>query len=305
MNSLLRSPDRVTRAALFGIRFRDEATGAEISEGLKVTLFPESNPKLRVDAFRTRSGAFAAMRLPGLQHLASGGGTLDNGEGDEEFWTEALGKSRPYVVEVRDLHHRFLAFALRTSLPAHGCIAVAPELQSPLPTAHRVPLFSAPTRPAPSAIGVIRVELRDAKNRAPLAGALVRVEHEGEEIGYGFADERGKAAVMFPYPEPTRQRLAPPDGSHDTQPARRLFDWDLSLRIHWGVWGPESPTRSSSLPDLGDLLEQRNLPAGRALSRLSPRLDLGSEKLLLGRETVVRTKESDTKEYSCLYVARH
>ena len=53
---------RQTLVAPLGLRFRDAATGATVSQGLRVTLYPTANPARRTQAFVNNSGVFVAHR---------------------------------------------------------------------------------------------------------------------------------------------------------------------------------------------------------------------------------------------------
>ncbi len=58
---------RQTLVAPLGLRFRDAATGASVSQGLRVTLYPTANPARRTRAFVNGSGVYVAHRAAGLR----------------------------------------------------------------------------------------------------------------------------------------------------------------------------------------------------------------------------------------------
>jgi hypothetical protein len=74
-------------------------------------------------------------------------------------------------------------------------------------------------------------------------------------LGLGLADEQGRVAVLFPYPEPARRRLAsPPEPRND-------FTWRLELVAYSAPAAASPPPRNAgSPPDLHDLLAQLQHP---------------------------------------------
>lgn len=291
MTDLVRSPDRITRVALFGVRFRDVATRAPISEGLEVCVYRAREPKRSIAAVQTRSGAFAVYRVPGLERL-------DLGEGDDQYWTAAPAKAKPVIVEVRDRLKRFHDFSFRTSLPLRDVYQPGVAVVAVTGVAGYVPLFPTCQRTPPAATAVVHAHLHDDDADRPAAYALLRVDFKGKEVGLGIADKEGKVAAMFPYPVPARPAAAPPPGLGAAVPPPELFSWDLDLKLYNGHLTAPSPERISTLPDLDDLLAQRNLPASRLRANLTPvtvlapLTALGPQSLSLGNELVVKTSDS-------------
>jgi hypothetical protein len=75
---------------------------------------------------------------------------------------------------------------------------------------------------------------------------------EGQRCGLGLADDQGRVAVMFPYPEPPRRVLAsPPEARND-------FSWPVSLEVFWLQASPGEP--GPAIPDLADVLAQLDTP---------------------------------------------
>ncbi|HKG13602.1 MAG TPA: hypothetical protein VKB12_09685 [Pyrinomonadaceae bacterium] len=124
---------RQTLVAPLGLRFRDAATGAAISQGLRVTLYPTANPSRRTQAFVNNSGVYVAHRAAGLRGS-------EMGAGDEEFW-DAPPSSAPFTVEVFDEERRYLPYSFPATLPSKGIrawtwpLAEAASRQPPEPAA--------------------------------------------------------------------------------------------------------------------------------------------------------------------------
>src|SRR5215213_4832388 len=124
---------RQTLVAPLGLRFRDAATGATVSQGLRVTLYPTSNPSRRTQAFVNNTGVYVAHRAAGLRET-------EMGAGDEEFW-DAPPSSAPFTVEVIDEERRYLPYSFPASLPLKGIrtwtwpLAEATSRQPPEPVA--------------------------------------------------------------------------------------------------------------------------------------------------------------------------
>jgi hypothetical protein len=123
--------ERQTLVAPLGLRFRDAATGAAVSGGLRVTLYPAANPSRRTHAFANGSGVYVAHRAAGLR-------AAETGAGDAAFWKETAA-GVPFVVEVTDSERRYLPYSFPASLPAKGLqtwtwpLAEAASRQSPEP----------------------------------------------------------------------------------------------------------------------------------------------------------------------------
>jgi len=109
----------------------------------------------------------------------------------------------------------------------------------------RVPLFSAPTRPVPEPLAAVRAQLREFGTGREVAWSCLGVLIDGIPRGLGLADEHGRVAVLFPYPEPPRITLAsPPEARND-------FTWPLELVAFWTPASPPPPV--PDIPDLADI----------------------------------------------------
>jgi hypothetical protein len=257
--------ERVQRHALLGMRFWDTAAATSSIEGLEVEVFPRARPRARTRARINRSGVYVAQDVAGLRELEFA---------DPEPWSAAL---RPYRVEVHDPRGRFLPIAFDADLPARGlftwrapwyspprAISLPGEAGSPPQLLiEKIPLFSAPQRPLPEPLAVVYAQLRESGADRPAAWALLTASIDGEVRGLGLADEEGRVAVMFPYPEPPRMSLSSPPE------ARSDFRWLVDLQAYYRTGSP--PAAAPGIPDLGSVLSQLELAPRPLLgSTLSP-----------------------------------
>jgi hypothetical protein len=266
--------ERVTIVTPLGIRFWDALLDAPVRDGLDVTARPLGQRAGGTAAFRTASGIYAFRGLPGLHDVEYPAG-------------DALASPLPgrrFVVEVADRQRRFLPAVFGVDLPYSGIFPTG-TLGASVPG--RPPgfyLFSAPTRPVTPAAAAVRATLVDLDG-APAAYAVLTVQAPGGATWYGLADERGCAAVLFPYPTFTAGAgLASPLA--DTRQR-----WPVSVRVYYAPATLETPP-GSALPDLRSILSQPAAviwatPVGQALDHLPL-------ELVFGQELVLRTGDSAT-----------
>jgi hypothetical protein len=112
MSSPLPVIERQTIVAPLGVRFRDAVTGAGVSGGLRVMVYPSANPARRVQAHPNPSGVYVLHHAPGLGHL-------EHGAGDSQFW-DTLGPRTSFVCEVVDEERRYQPYTVNLKLPARG-----------------------------------------------------------------------------------------------------------------------------------------------------------------------------------------
>lgn len=283
MSAALR--DIVQRNVALGLRFWDLAAATSLVDGLVVEVFPRANPHARRHALPNPSGVYVAHALAGLRAFECHE-TRDDDPVDEP-WRAAHEGSPPlaaaYRIEVRDPRGRFLPITFDADLPARGLLSwLAPWLSPPQPVAlpgaspsspqvllDRIPLFSAPSRPTPEPLAVVRAQMREAIGGRVAAWALLGVEIDGEVVGLGMADREGRVVVHFPYPEPPRTPLSSPPE------ARSDFRWSVGLT----AYASPSPSSSSppvpasevpEIPDLADVLAQLASPRAVVDGLLSP-----------------------------------
>ena len=114
-------------------------------------------------------------------------------------------------------------------------------------------------------------------------------------LARGFADDQGRIALLFPFPEPlTDGPGSPPAVSHlsppgPAGPALRDQEWNVELAAAYGRLRPAPPTRDApALPDLSDVFLQP--PA--MLYADSEQHPLTAQRLRFGQELIVRSKDS-------------
>jgi hypothetical protein len=266
--------DTVTRTALLGVRFWDRVAGRVVGDGLQVV-----ETATGVQAIPNRSGVFVVHDFPGLRQSAFGAG-------DELFWSSPpIAATTTFAVT--DNERRFLPFTFTVDIPQRGLFAEDCGLTGSPPDSvvGGVPLFSSPSRVAPSGTAAVRADLWDAVADAPAAFAVLEVSANGAPTYRGVADALGRTVVFLPYPEPPWHGSSPPPGS------RSLSDqtWPLTLAVRYSPasGSPPLPDPASGMaPDLCAVLTQ---PFGTLLDAESPATPLGSQTLAFGRELVLRT----------------
>ena len=256
-----RRMEELARHAVIGVRFWDVARGNAAVSGLKVEVFPRLNPRSRKPMLANPSKVYVA-------HVVSGLRDFEFSETDTpELWSQPEAALRAYRIEVRDPLDRFLPMAFDADLPQPGLLTWnAPWLSPPQPIVmpgtsgsppqlmlERIPLFSSPSRGLPDGLAVVYAQMREPLTERPAAWAFLGVSIEDERRGIGLADQEGRVAVMFPYPEPPRQALASPPE------ARSDFSWPLDLEVFWSATSPATDP-PPEIPDLALLLAQLEAP---------------------------------------------
>jgi hypothetical protein len=290
--------ERVQRHALLGLRFWDIAASTSLVDNLEVDIFPRARPRARTRLTVNRSGVYVARDLPGLRDLEFS---------DLDPWATA---ALPYRIEVRDKHGRFLPIAFDADLPARGlftwrapwfspprAISLPGEAGSPPQLLiEKIPLFTAPQRPVPEPLAVVYAQLRESGADRFAAWAVVTASIGGEVRGLGVADDEGRLAVMFPYPEPPRMSLSSPPQ------ARSEFHWQVELQAYYRVGSP--PAAAAEIADLGEVLSQLELPPRPLLgSAPSPAVPLGPLPLEYRGRLTARTEATPAGPSSFLFVS--
>jgi hypothetical protein len=250
------------------VRLYDVATGVPISDGLEINLANRSAGHSQ-RAIGHSNGIWSAGGLPGLHGYEAG-------PADDIPARRAA--RRPFRITIVDLAGRFLPAFFDADIPTDDLFA-APGTSSPpfpmpfigpgAPTGG-VPLFSAPHRPVPGTLAVLRAELREAGTERPAAWALLAATIDGTLRGIGLADQLGRVVVLFPYPEPARRALASP-------PSITVFRWAVELTAFY--MPRPSGTPALDVPDLAAVLAQFSAPHRLLASRGSPPVPLGPLQL--------------------------
>lgn len=287
--------ERVTRVAPLGLRFWDPLTGAVVGTGLNVSAYLPAQPDQPVQASANRSGVYTFHHLPLLQEV-------ENGSGDQDFWSH-LPPRLVFRVEVNDPLQRFLPLRFNASLPFQGLFApdCSSILSPPPPKSDLIPLFSAPTRTAPAGMAVVRAELRHLGDNQPVAWALVEITPPGRPPVSGLANSQGQVVILFPYPEPQGIGITSPPGpgSPPVSSGRRPLTqqtWTVKVQVFARPGGPLTSPLSppaggaasgEEIPDLCQILKQRQGPPASAWGSLSPLAPLGDQILAYGKELVI------------------
>jgi hypothetical protein len=220
----------------------------------------------------------------------------ENGGGDDEFWNNPP-VSRKFVIEVADLADRFQPFRFEVTAPSRGVYTGEDLLidSSPIDSTgpSGVPLFSAPARSVPSSMAVIRGELREpspapGRRGPPAAWAVVEAEFGERRLARSFADEQGRVALIFPYPELETNPLTTGAGSPSgAGPALREQRWNVSLKASYGRLRPASPVVGApALVDWENIFSQ---PAAILWSDTALSQPLTEATLAFGQESLIRT----------------
>ena len=279
----IRIIERVTRNAALGIRFWDVATGGTVIDGLVVEVRPRHGAAAPRAAIPNLSGVYVSHALPGLRDFEMSDAT------SALLWLTA---TRPFRIEVRDPLGRYLPMGFDADLPARGLLTwrapwFSPPVAIVLPgdagsppqlMLERIPLFSAPSRPVPDPLAVVRAQLREAGSARAAAWTPLDVSVDGMVRGLGLSDADGRVAVLFGYPEPPRMALASPPV------ARNDFTWEVELTAYGA---PTSPPRvPASAADLADVLAALATPRPAIVSLDSPGAPL---RLAYREELIART----------------
>lgn len=289
--------ETVRRHCAVGMRFWDVAAATSQVDGLRIDIFPQLRPHARRRMSMNRSHVYYAFDLPGIASFEYSDESFDR------VWLEPL---RSFRVEVVDPLGRFLPIAFDADLPARDrfqwhapwlsppqSIALPSDTESPPALLlDRIPLFSAPQRPAPEPLAAVYAQLAHLGSDEPCAWALLQAS-VGDIRGLGLADDAGRVAVLFPYPAPPRPPLTSPPAPRDD------FHWDVELTAF--AHAPDSPAQSelSEFADLGVVLEQLDFPQRLVGALASPSIDLGPQHLEYRVPLTVRTANATT---SRLYV---
>jgi hypothetical protein len=290
----IRVLERHSLVCPFGVRFFDSVMRNSIGDGLRVTARPAGAGAGTLDreAILTRSDIFAFHNLPGLRDAESG-------QGDANYWDQIEGdpvRRKSFVIEVNDRFARFLPFTFEVELPHRGLFQFGSILSSlsplspPQTAALGVPLFSAPARPVPGGMAVVRAQIVTLPANEPAAFALVEIvarSANGPLISaQGLADTQGRVAVVFPYPElpPPASFGSPSAGEGQSLSSR---EWTVGVRVFWGP-----VPNNGGLPNLADVLQAQ--PERVLLGGNSPAEPFVSQILRFGRELILRSSRDDS-----------
>jgi hypothetical protein len=265
--------EEITRVTPLGVRFADAATGATVTDGLRVVYRTPQAGTARA-AFPTPGGAFAFADIPGLRES-------EYGTGDAAYWA-APPVTSTVTVEVNDRDGRFLPFSFTAPVPHRGLFGIDSMLSPPAASSHppagppAMPLYSSPARALPAGLGVVRAELRDSGTGEPVPHAVLEVAVAGGGSGRGMADERGRVVALVPYPPP-------PDALTPGPRTLTGASWPLTVSVRFERGAVQAPH-----PDLPRALAQGFASVVALSPPLPPMLAFGRDTLLRsGGDTVL------------------
>jgi hypothetical protein len=278
--------ERTTHRTPLGLQVWDIATATHLIEGLEIQI-TSGTRATGTRAVANRSGVYCAFNIPGLRQQ------FEWNENDTDAW-----KTQRYQIEVRDPAGRFLPFVFDADLPIRDLLTwlssktsppqpfIVPSHQSSV--IQRIPLFSSVSRPVPDTLAVVRAELREIDTNRPAAWSLLKVSMDTTVLGIGLADQKGRVAILFPYPKRSSPALPP------TPPAISAFRWDIELTAYYTPWQTAVP----DAPDLAYLVKQFDSPRKLIQSMELPTKALSAQVLEYRKPLTVRTEISATKKPS-------
>jgi hypothetical protein len=199
-------------------------------------------------------------------------------------FTDTAPARQPFTVEVTDEERRFLPLKFEADLPCKGLFnwQETTAAQAPLdPPAGNpgVPLYSSTLRTAPAGMAVLRAELYEASDEVigevrqtiPAAWAMLEAHSGGRLLGRGIADEKGRIALIFPYPAPHDSggsTSGSPTGEFTAGLPFRQQEWPIQLQVFYepdvflsppAPFSPPSKApgdNEAAVPSLSDILNQ-------------------------------------------------
>jgi len=210
----LRELERDRTFTPLGIRFWDAALDTPVTDRLLVHAWLKGSAYPATPAVRSPSSIYAFHRLPGQA-------SAEKPRSDDER-PEITGPAGEFAIAVDDPGGRFQGAVFSVALP----LGYRGEFLSGGVTPGRAYLFPAPTRPVAPGLAAIRADLVDADGGGPAAHAALSAT-VGGVTRTAIADERGRVAVLVPWPTPERLRQGSPPA--DTRAAA----WTVTLRARW------------------------------------------------------------------------
>ncbi|HVF42782.1 MAG TPA: hypothetical protein VM936_07220, partial [Pyrinomonadaceae bacterium] len=137
---------------------------------------------------------------------------------------------------------------------------------------------------------------RDPLADAPAAWAVVEARLDGQVIARGFADERGRLALIFPYPAPLKfPPASPPDSPPAAQgPPLTEQEWHVTLSAAYApAPPPASGAAESQAHDLRATLAQLLAPPADIWLHYANRVRLTGAVLRYGQELVLQSQDVD------------
>ena len=259
--------ETITLVTPLAVVLRDAATRQIVSDGIVATLEPGG-----VRGFANRAGAIVFRGIPGLA-------SVEQGAGDGEFWSGVV--ARPFVLEVRDLHGRYLPYRLAVDVPQRGLAKFSGEPW--------LPLFSAPSRTPVEGMATLRADLFDEEHERGAAWAVIQATVKDRPPVIGVADRDGHLMLPLPWPAPAIVQTGnTPPGPITGQ------SWPVAIEVRYAR-PADDDEEAPRVPLLAGMLAQ---PA--VAVRKDGNTKLTAETLAFGRELILAT---DNEPKSRLLIA--
>jgi hypothetical protein len=229
----------------------------------------ESSPDVAYDA--------AQQRLLRLRHDARADRVLFETSADGDAWVERRSLATPFPITSLLVE---LGAGTTGKVAAPGA-AVFENFRMEANPSEALPLFSAPTRIAAAGLATLRASLWDAAADEPAAWAMLEARIAGRPTVRGLADEAGRVALVFPYPEPASfaEQSPPPASAPFTKQ-----EWPVQL---FASYAPRRP-----VPPLAALPDALGQPRAKLWADAALTSTLTQATLRAGRELVVRSFET-------------
>jgi len=284
-----------------GIQFWDFALDKQVGDGLQVAAQLKDADYAPVPAMRTVSGNYAFRGLPGLHAVEyppiSAPGSTPTSPPSSPPSTYTFG------ITILDTLNRFLPTVFSVDLPlSYPGLFLSNVVVSPPGTGAQAYLFSAPDRTVTTGMAAVRADVKDNSTGNPAAFAVLQVTIAGQ-VWTGIADERGRVAVMFPYPLVQQLSMGSPPGTGQGpitnvswpiqvgvlyQPARLRYPLSTSRDVVW-PW--------TNTPSLKSILDEQQ-PALILQQESGPPALQWQGSLNYGQELVLRTSLADPTQVS-------
>ena len=217
----------------------------------------------------------AQQRFWRLRHERRGDWVVFETSGDGATWIARRTIARPFALTSLLVE---LGAGTASAVATPGK-AVFDNFRMEANPAAALPLFSAPTRSGAGGLATLRASLWDPRADAPASWALLEARIDGQPTVRGLADEAGRVALVFPYPEPAALAEQSPPSTPFTKQ-----EWPVQL---FASYVPQRPV--PTLPSLPDALSQ---PRAKLWADSALTLPLSQATLRSGQELVVRSVDT-------------
>ena len=288
-----------------GIQFWDFALDKPVSDGLQVAAQLKDADYAPVPARRTASGNYAFHGLPGLHAVDYPAASSATNPLTSPPSSPPTSPPSTYTFDITilDTLNRFLPTVFSVDLPlGYPGLFLSNVVVSPPGTGAQAYLFSAPDRTVTTGMAAVRADVKDSSTGNPAAFAALQVTIAGQ-TWTGIADERGRAAVMFPYPLVQQLSMGSPPGTGQGpitnvswpiqvgalyQPSKLRYPLSTSRDVVW-PW--------NNTPSLKSILDEQQ-PALIWQQELGPPAPQWLGTLTYGQELVLRTSLTNPSQTS-------